>query len=72
MTITPTWRVGALEETLTVTGAAPTVDVQTTTKSQVADNAKHSTRFRLAALIQRWAAHYGRRAEQPDVGGCAR
>jgi hypothetical protein len=35
MTINADMRVGALEETLTVTGAAPTVDVQSTTKSQV-------------------------------------
>ncbi|MGE3957146.1 MAG: carboxypeptidase regulatory-like domain-containing protein [Vicinamibacterales bacterium] len=35
MTINTEMRVGALEETLTVTGAAPTVDVQSTTKSQV-------------------------------------
>jgi hypothetical protein len=35
MTINTELKVGSLEETLTVTGAAPTVDVQTTTKSQV-------------------------------------
>ncbi len=35
MTINADMRVGALEETLTVTGAAPVVDVQSTTKSQV-------------------------------------
>src|SRR4051795_9963245 len=35
MTINGDMRVGALEETLTVTGAAPTVDVQSTTKAQV-------------------------------------
>src|SRR3954467_2609249 len=35
MTVNADMKVGALEETLTVTGAAPTVDVQTTTKSQV-------------------------------------
>jgi hypothetical protein len=35
MTINTELRVGSLEETLTVTGAAPTVDVQTSTKSQV-------------------------------------
>src|SRR3954453_10589398 len=35
MTINADMKVGALEETLTVTGAAPTVDVQSTTKSQV-------------------------------------
>ncbi|MEQ1731354.1 MAG: carboxypeptidase-like regulatory domain-containing protein, partial [Vicinamibacterales bacterium] len=35
MTINTELKVGALEETLTVTGAAPTVDVQSTTKSQV-------------------------------------
>jgi len=35
MTVNTELRVGSLEETLTVTGAAPTVDVQSTTKSQV-------------------------------------
>ena len=35
MTINGDLKVGALEETLTVTGAAPTVDVQSTTKAQV-------------------------------------
>src|SRR6266487_1884117 len=35
MTISGEMKVGALEETLTVTGAAPTVDVQSTTKAQV-------------------------------------
>ena len=35
MTINSDLKVGSLEETLTVTGAAPTVDVQSTTKSQV-------------------------------------
>ena len=35
MTINSELKVGSLEETLTVTGAAPTVDVQSTTKSQV-------------------------------------
>ncbi|MFN7983892.1 MAG: carboxypeptidase-like regulatory domain-containing protein, partial [Vicinamibacterales bacterium] len=35
MTINSDMKVGSLEETLTVTGAAPTVDVQSTTKSQV-------------------------------------
>jgi hypothetical protein len=35
MTVNSELRVGALEETLTVTGTAPTVDVQSTSKSQV-------------------------------------
>jgi hypothetical protein len=35
MTVNGEMRVGALEETLTVTGTTPTVDVQTTTHSQV-------------------------------------
>ncbi len=35
MTVNSELKVGALEETLTVTGASPTVDVQTSTKSQV-------------------------------------
>src|SRR3954469_646438 len=35
MTINGEMKVGALEETVTVTGASPTVDVQSTTKAQV-------------------------------------
>ena len=35
MTVNTEMKVGALEETLTVTGASPVVDVQSTTKSQV-------------------------------------
>ena len=35
MTVNTELKVGSLEETLTVTGASPTVDVQSTTKSQV-------------------------------------
>ncbi len=35
MTVNAELKVGALEETLTVTGASPIVDVQSTTKSQV-------------------------------------
>jgi hypothetical protein len=35
MTLNSELKVGALEETLTVTGSSPVVDVQTTTKSQV-------------------------------------
>src|SRR4051794_40615990 len=35
MTVNTDLRIGALEETLTVAGTAPTVDVQTTTRSQV-------------------------------------
>src|SRR6476659_5905916 len=35
MTFNSELKVGSLEETLTVTGASPTVDVQTSTKSQV-------------------------------------
>ncbi len=35
MTVNSEMKVGALEETLTVTGTAPTVDVQSTTRSQV-------------------------------------
>ena len=35
MTVNAELKVGALEETLTVTGASPTVDVQSTAKSQV-------------------------------------
>ena len=35
MTVNTELRIGTLEETLTVSGTAPTVDVQTTTRSQV-------------------------------------
>ena len=35
MTMNSEMKIGALEETLTVSGAAPVVDVQSTTKSQV-------------------------------------
>ena len=35
MTVNSEMKIGSLEETLTVTGASPTVDVQTSTKSQV-------------------------------------
>ena len=35
MTVNSELKVGSLEETLTVTGASPTVDVQSTTKAQV-------------------------------------
>jgi hypothetical protein len=35
MTVNSELKIGSLEETLTVTGASPTVDVQTSTKSQV-------------------------------------
>ena len=38
-------RVGALEETITVTGEAPIVDVQSTTRQRVMDS-KRSARFR--------------------------
>ena len=38
-TVDADMRVGALEETITVTGEAPTVDVQSTTRQSVLDNA---------------------------------
>ena len=43
-------RVGALEENVTVTGASPVVDVQSSTRREVV-TAKVSTRFRPAARI---------------------
>jgi hypothetical protein len=64
-------RVGSLEETITVTGEAPTVDVQTTTRQSVLDNdviaALPTTRnyATLARLIP------GTNSSVNDVGGAA-
>ena len=55
MTLNADMKVGALEETLTVTGASPVVDVQSTTKSQVL-RAKCSTRCRPAARFRAWGS----------------
>ncbi len=69
MTINGDMKVGSLEETLTVTGAAPTVDVQSTTKTQVLNRdvvdaiPTGRTIQGLGQLIT------GVNLNQPDVGG---
>jgi hypothetical protein len=67
-------RVGALEETITVTGEAPIVDVQSTTRQRVVDQEVISTlptgrnMFNLGVLIPGISISTGGLANQ-DVGG---
>ena len=67
-------RVGALEETITVTGEAPIVDVQSTTRQRVMDSEAISTlptgrnMFNLGVLIPGISISTGGLASQ-DVGG---
>jgi hypothetical protein len=67
-------RVGALEETITVTGEAPIVDVQSTTRQRVMDSEAISTlptgrnMFNLGVLIPGISISTGGLANQ-DVGG---
>src|SRR3954464_8709151 len=69
MTVNADMKVGALEETLTVTGAAPTVDVQTTTKSQVL-NREALDSIPTGRTIQGMGQLItGVSLNQPDVGG---
>ncbi len=69
MTLNADLRVGALEETLTVTGAAPTVDVQSTTKSQVL-NREALDAIPTGRTIQGMGQLItGVNLNQPDVGG---
>jgi hypothetical protein len=69
MTINADLKVGSLEETLTVTGAAPTVDVQTTTKSQVL-NREALDAIPTGRTIQGMGQLItGVALNQPDVGG---
>jgi hypothetical protein len=69
MTINTELKVGALEETLTVTGAAPTVDVQSTTKSQVL-NREALDAIPTGRTIQGMGQLItGVSLNQPDVGG---
>jgi hypothetical protein len=69
MTINADMKVGALEETLTVTGAAPTVDVQSTTKSQVL-NRETLDAIPTGRTIQGMGQLItGISLNQPDVGG---
>jgi hypothetical protein len=68
-TVNAEMRVGALEETITVTGAAPVVDVQSATRQQVLDNEiirdlpTSRQFFGLVTLIP------GMSVSQRDVGG---
>jgi hypothetical protein len=69
MTVNTEMKVGALEETLTVTGAAPTVDVQSTTKSQVL-NREALDAIPTGRTIQGMGQLItGVSLNQPDVGG---
>src|SRR4051812_30120930 len=69
MTINGEMKVGALEETLTVTGAAPTVDVQSTTKSQVL-NRETLDAIPTGRTIQGMGQLItGVSLNQPDIGG---
>ena len=54
-TVNADLRVGALAETITVTGESPIVDVQSTTAAARARRTKSSTRFRPArSLVRTW------------------
>jgi hypothetical protein len=69
MTVNTDLKVGALEETLTVTGAAPTVDVQSTTKSQVL-NREALDAIPTGRTIQGMGQLItGVSLNQPDIGG---
>jgi hypothetical protein len=69
MTVNTDLKVGALEETLTVTGAAPTVDVQSTTKSQVL-NRETLDAIPTGRTIQGMGQLItGVSLNQPDIGG---
>ena len=69
MTVNSEMKVGALEETLTVTGASPTVDVQTTTKSQVL-NRETLDSIPTGRTIQGMGQLItGVSLNQPDIGG---
>ncbi len=69
MTVNTDLRVGALEETLTVTGQAPTVDVQSTTKSQVL-NREALDAIPTGRTIQGMGQLItGVSLNQPDIGG---
>ena len=69
MTVNADMKVGSLEETLTVTGAAPIVDVQSTTKSQVL-NREALDAIPTGRTIQGMGQLItGVSLNQPDVGG---
>jgi hypothetical protein len=69
MTLNSEMKVGALEETLTVTGTSPTVDVQSTTKSQVL-NREALDAIPTGRTIQGMGQLItGVSLNQPDIGG---
>ncbi len=69
MTVNAELKVGALEETLTVTGSSPTVDVQSTTKSQVL-NREALDAIPTGRTIQAMGQLItGVSLNQPDIGG---
>jgi len=69
MTVNAELKVGALEETLTVTGASPTVDVQSTAKSQVL-NREALDAIPTGRTIQGMGQLIiGVSLNQPDIGG---
>ena len=69
MTVNTDLKVGALEETLTVTGASPIVDVQSTTKSQVL-NREALDAIPTGRTIQGMGQLItGVSLNQPDIGG---
>ena len=56
VTVDADLRVGALEETITVTGEAPVVDVTSTTQAARAQLRSRSTRCRARATTSAWRA----------------
>ena len=69
MTVNAELKVGGLEETLTVTGASPIVDVQSTTKSQVL-NRESLDAIPTGRTIQGMGQLItGVNLNQPDIGG---
>ena len=74
-TVDAEMRVGALEETITVTGEAPIVDVQSTTRQRVDGRRKPSARCRPDATCSSWACSFPASRSRPaalasqDVGG---
>lgn len=74
-TVNAELRVGALEETITVTGETPVVDVQSTTRQRVIDHEvidvipTGRSERNLALLVPGMAATGGSAGGQQDVGG---
>ena len=69
MTINAELRVGALEESVTVTGAAPVVDVQSTQRTQVAEPGSARLAADRAQLLGLAALMPGVQMSNTDVGG---